>query len=273
MFPELFRIGDFALPTYGLLVALAFLTALWITGRLAQRAGMDRELILNLGIYCVLAGMIGAKLLMFLFDLPFYLENPGEIFSFTTLRAGGVFFGGLIAGLAMAFFYMRAKGLPFLVTADLFAPGIALGHAIGRLGCFSAGCCWGVACDRSWAVTFTNPAANRNVGTPLGIPLHPTQLYEAAAETLIFAILYRAIGKPHAPGAIISLYLLLYPAVRFVVEFFRAHEQANPFGGPINTSQWIALALIAAAAFYRLTTARNSASALSAQPLRTGERH
>jgi phosphatidylglycerol---prolipoprotein diacylglyceryl transferase len=259
MFPEVFRIGGFFLPTYGLLVALAFLVALAVIGKLARGAGLDHEAVLNLGIYCALAGIVGAKLMMFLIDVPYYLSRPAEIFSLSTLQAGGVFYGGLILALVVAFVYMRRKQLPPLKTADVFAPGIALGHAIGRLGCFSAGCCWGVETHLPWAVTFTNPQSNRLVGVPLGIPLHPTQLYEAVAELVIFAILLWRIRRPHHAGAIISLYVVLYGAVRFAVEFVRAHEQANPFGGPFDTSQWISLALIIAGAAYMVRVRRNRA--------------
>jgi phosphatidylglycerol:prolipoprotein diacylglycerol transferase len=248
MLPDLFNISF--LHTYGVLVALGFLTALWITGRLAQADRLDHEAVLNLGIYCALAGIAGAKLMMFIVDMPYYLEHPGEILSLSTLQAGGVFYGGLIAALITAFVYMRRKRLAPLRTADAFAPGIALGHGIGRLGCFAAGCCWGLPTHWPWAVTFTNPESNRLVGVPLGIPMHPTQVYEALAEFVIFAILYRTIRRPHRAGAIISLYLMLYSAVRFAVEFVRFHEQGNLFGGPLDTSQWISIGLFAVGAFY-----------------------
>jgi len=248
MLPDLFHIPF--LHTYGLLVALAFLTALWMTGKLARRAGLDYDAVLNLGIYCALAAIAGAKLMMFVVDIPYYVQHPGEIFSLSTLQAGGVFYGGLIAALATAFFYLRRKRLPPLKTADVFAPGIALGHAIGRLGCFSAGCCWGLPTTLPWAVTFTNPEANRLVGVPLGVAMHPTQLYESFAEFVIFAILYRAIRRPHYQGTVISLYLILYSVVRFLVEFVRFHEQGNLWGGPLDTSQWISLGLFALGAVY-----------------------
>jgi phosphatidylglycerol---prolipoprotein diacylglyceryl transferase len=247
MYPEIFHIGF--LHTYGVMVAAAFLAALWLVGRLAHEAKLNAESVTNLGIYCALAAIGGAKVMMLLIDIPFYVEHPAEIFSLSTLQAGGVFYGGLIAALAVAFWYMRKTRLPALVTADIFAPGIALGHGIGRLGCFSAGCCWGREAHLPWAVTFTSPEANRLVGVPLGIPLHPTQLYEAAAELLIFAVLLWRIRRPHVPGTVISLYLMLYSATRFLVEFLRFHEQANPFGGPLNTSQWISIALFALGAW------------------------
>jgi len=241
MYPEILHISF--LHTYGVLVALAFLAGLAVATRLAKPAGLNADAVVNLGIYCALSAIAGAKLMMFLVDIPYYSRYPSEIFTLATLQAGGVFYGGLIAALAIAWWYMRKTGLPALKTADLFAPAIALGHGIGRLGCFSAGCCWGIASHLPWAVTFTNPVANQLVGVPLGVPLHPTQLYESLAEFLIFGVLYWRIRRPHHAGAILSLYLMLYSTVRFVVEFFRFHEQANPFGGPLDAGQWISLAL------------------------------
>jgi phosphatidylglycerol:prolipoprotein diacylglycerol transferase len=245
MFPEAFRIGSFFQSTYGVLVTLGFLVGVWMASRLGRKAGLDSEAVLNLGIYLALSALLGAKLLMILLDLGYYSRNPGEIFTLATFRAGGIFYGGLIAALIAAAVYTRRKRLPGLLTADVFAPAIALGHAIGRLGCFAAGCCWGQKCSLPWAVTFTNPLSNQLFGTPLGIPLHPTQLYEAFSEAIIFLILYRRFHRPHRPGAVIGLYLVLYSSVRFLVEFVRAHDEVNPFYGPLVAEQWLALALVA----------------------------
>ena len=258
MYPEIFHISF--LHTYGFLVALAFLAGLWMTTRLARQANLNAEAVMNLGIYCALAAIAGAKIMMFLIDIPYYYEHPTEIFSLATLQAGGVFYGGLVGALAMAAWYTRKMRLPALLTADVFAPGIALGHGIGRLGCFSAGCCWGVEAHLPWAVTFTNPAANNLVGVPLHIPLHPTQLYESFAEFLIFGILYTRIRRPHTTGSIISLYLMLYSTARFIVEFFRFHEQGNLWGGPLDTSQWLSIALFLLGASYFVVTRRQTAT-------------
>ena len=257
MYPELFHIPF--LHTYGVLVALAFLAGLWVAVRLGKREGLNSEVLTNLVIYCALAAIAGAKLMMFVVD-PRYRENPAEIFTVDTLRAAGVFYGGLIAALAVAVWYMRRTKLPAWRTADACAPGIALGHGIGRLGCFSAGCCWGVECHLPWAVTFTNPGSHDQVGVPLNVPLHPTQLYEAFAEFLIFGVLYWLAGKPHARGAIIMQYLLLYGITRFIVEFFRFHEQGNLWGTPLDTSQWISLALCAIAVYWLLKHRSESAA-------------
>jgi len=251
MFPRLFHIGGFTQSTYGVLVALAFLVALSVIARLARRDGLNSDAAVNLGILCGLSAIVGAKLMMFLVDLPYYIHNPGEIFTMDSLRAGGVFYGGLIAALIASAIYIRRRHLPPLRTADVFAPGIALGHGIGRIGCFCAGCCWGLPTKLPWGITFTSPIAHDTVGVPLGIRLQPTQLYESAAEFIIFGILFWRIRKPHAPGAIISLYLILYPTVRFLVEFLRDHPgESNPFGGPLNTEQWVSLALVALGAAY-----------------------
>jgi phosphatidylglycerol:prolipoprotein diacylglycerol transferase len=255
MYPEIFHLSF--LHTYGVLVATAFLVAVWMSARLARRDGLDPEAVTNLGIYCALAAMAGAKVMMLIVDP----DSRRDFFSMATLQAGGIFYGGLLAALGVGWWYMRRTKLPLLRTADVFAPAIALGHGIGRLGCFSAGCCWGIDCDRSWAVTFRNPVAHDLTGVPLNQPLHPTQLYEAIAEFLIFGILYRQFGKEHGRGTIISLYLMLYGTARFIVEFYRFHEQGNLGGGPFDTSQWISLALFAVGAsrflmFRKLDTAK-----------------
>jgi phosphatidylglycerol---prolipoprotein diacylglyceryl transferase len=256
MYPEIFHLSF--LHTYGVLVALAFLAGLWMSTRLARQAKLNPDAVTNLGIYCALAAIAGAKVMMFLVDIPYYTEHPGEIFSLSTLQAGGVFYGGLLGALAMAAWYMRKTHLPALPTADVFAPGIALGHGIGRLGCFSAGCCWGVECHLPWAVTFTNPVANQLVGVQLNVPLHPTQLYESFAEFLIFGILFWLIRRPHSAGAIISLYLMLYSTARFIIEFFRFHEQGNLWGGPLDTSQWLSIALFLLGASYFVAMRRRA---------------
>jgi phosphatidylglycerol:prolipoprotein diacylglycerol transferase len=243
VFPKIFSIGDFFLPTYGLLVALGFLAGLWVAARLARRSGIDPDRVVNLGVYSALAGLVGAKLLMFVVDFDYYRRNPGEIFSLATVQAGGVFYGGLLLAMATGFIALRRWNMPVGRTLDALAPGAALGQAIGRVGCFAAGCCWGEQCDRSWAVTFTNPEAYRLVGVPLGLPLHPTQLYEAASGFLIFAVLWWMSPRSNFSGMVLGWYLVLSASARFAVEFVRDHAQANPGGGPLSTAQWISVGL------------------------------
>lgn len=239
MLPKLFTIGSFYLPTYGVLVAIGFLIGLTITVRLAKRNGLDGEKVTNLAVYCALAGLLGAKLLMILFDWRLFSSDPKEIFSLSTLQAAGVFQGGLVLAFVTAFFYMRHSRLPWLQTLDAFAPGVAIGHAIGRIGCFAAGCCWGNECTLPWAVTFHNPQAYALTGVPLEVPLHPSQLYEMCTEGALFAFLYWRFGKAHAPGRIMGLYLVLSSIARFLIEFTRFHEQGLHAG--LSLTQWISI--------------------------------
>ena len=253
MHPILIRIGTFYIPTYGVLVALGFLAGLAITLRLARRIGLPPEKITNLAVYCAIAGIVGAKLFMFLFDLGDYIRNPGQIFSLETLQAAGVWHGGFIAAFLIAVLYVRRHHLPAFPTMDAFAPGIALGQAIGRLGCFAAGCCWGTECTLPWGVRFRSDEA---APVPLDKTLHPVQLYESLADLIIFGILYRQFHRNHRPGTVIGYYLVLYSTARFIIEFYRVHEQ--PLAGPFSLTQWIALALLAVGAVILLYGRRTS---------------
>jgi phosphatidylglycerol:prolipoprotein diacylglycerol transferase len=264
MFPVLFRIGSFVVPTYGVLVAIAFLTGLAITTRLARRAHLPAEKVTNLAVYCAIAGIAGAKLFMFLFDIGDYIRDPGQIFTMATLQAAGVFHGGFIVALIFAYLYLDRQKLPILNTMDVFAPGIAIGQAIGRLGCFAAGCCWGKACYLPWGVRFRSDFA---APVPLDRPLHPVQLYESAADLFIFFFLYRQFGRSHRSGQMIGLYLVLYSTARFIIEFFREHEQA--LVGPFSLTQWIALALFVLGAVLLL---RGRQSRAVVQPSPSGVR-
>ncbi len=260
MFPRLFHIGSFSMPTYGLLVALAFLTALWLASKFAKERGLNSENVVNLGVYCALVGMLGAKILMIVLD-PEYRAHPGEIFTLATLQSAGIFFGGFILALAFAIGYMGMQKMPVLLSCDIFAPGVAIGHGIGRLGCFAAGCCWGKPTRLPWGIAFTNQDVT--TGVPLNIPLHPTQLYEAFAEALICLFLIWRLKKAHRDGSIIGWYLVLYGLVRFGVEFLRMHDASNPLGGPFTLEQWISLALAAGGVYLVF---RPSGESMSPEP-------
>jgi phosphatidylglycerol:prolipoprotein diacylglycerol transferase len=154
-----------------------------------------------------------------------------------------VFYGGLLAALGVAIFLVRRYQLRIWTTADLFAPGIALGHVVGRLGCLMAGCCYGTPTTMPWAITFTNPLAASNVGTPLGIPLHPTQLYDAGAELLILIVLLLTERRGKGfEGRTFWLYMLLYGISRFVVEFYRGDDRGTVMG--VSTSQFVSLLVV-----------------------------
>ncbi|MBI3934980.1 MAG: prolipoprotein diacylglyceryl transferase [Acidobacteria bacterium] len=245
MFPKLITIGSFVLPTYGVLVVSGLVAGLYVASRLGEREGMKRDDVYNLGVYLALAGIIGSKLALIIQERDYYYLNPGQLFSMATLQSGGVFYGGLILAILVGLWNTRRHHLPFLKTADAFAPGVALGHAIGRLGCFSAGCCWGLPTSLPWGVTFTDPYSHDVVGVPLGIPLHPTQLYESAAEFGIFLFLFSQYRKKQFDGQMLGWYLVLYATARFLVEYLRSHaREAMLFGGAVSDAQAISLVLI-----------------------------
>src|SRR5437867_7724937 len=247
MHPRLFElpwsipyVGEIWVYTYGVLLAAAYLLGLKLAMVRARTRGLDEARVLDLGIYIIISALIGAKLLLLVTDFRTFRADPRELL--TLARSGGVFYGGLILAVIVALWYIRRVGLPLWTTCDVFAPGIALGHVVGRFGCFFAGCCYGKPTSVPWAITFTDPFAAANVGTPLGVHLHPTQLYEAGAELLILSVLLMTERKSRSfPGRTFWLYILLYAISRFIIEFFRGDERGMV--GIFSTSQFISILL------------------------------
>ena len=240
MHPVLFELGPATIYTYGVLLAAAYLFGLQLAMVRARRRGLDQTRVLDLGIYIIISALVGAKLLLLVTDFRSFANNPRALLDLA--RSGGVFYGGLILAVVVALWYIRRIGLPLWTTCDVFAPGIALGHVVGRFGCFFAGCCYGKPTTVPWAITFTNPYAAANVGTPLNIPLHPTQLYEAGAEALILILLLatESRGKRY-PGRTFWLYMLLYAVSRYVIEMFRGDPRGTVLA--FSTSQFISIIL------------------------------
>ncbi|MCC7008655.1 MAG: prolipoprotein diacylglyceryl transferase [Acidobacteria bacterium] len=241
MHPILFEVGGWPVYAYGVLLAVAYLVALQLAVVRARRRGLDGARIMDVGIYLIIAALVGAKLMLVVVDFRYFVAQPRELL--TLVRAGGVFYGGLLAALVTAIVLTRRYRLPLWTTADMFAPGIALGHVIGRLGCLLAGCCYGKPTTVPWAITFTNPLALANVGTPLGIPLHPTQIYEAAAELIVLVALLATERRGRVfAGRTFWLYVLLYGVSRFVIEFFRGDDRGMFYG--VSTSQIVSLIMV-----------------------------
>jgi phosphatidylglycerol:prolipoprotein diacylglycerol transferase len=241
MHPILFEIGGWPVYSYGVLLAAAYLAGLQLAVVRARRAGLDAARVMDLGIYLIIAALVGAKLMLVVVDFDYFVAQPRELLSLA--RAGGVFYGGLIFSLLVGLWLVRRYRLPVWSAADMYAPGIALGHVVGRLGCLLAGCCYGRPTDLPWGITFTDPVAAANVGTPLGTPLHPTQLYDAGAELLILVVLlvFERRGRPF-PGRTFWLYMLLYAISRLIVEVFRGDARGELMG--MATSQLVSLILL-----------------------------
>lgn len=256
MYPRLLELGPLTVYSYGVLLAAAYLLALWVTVKRARSAGLDGDRVLDLGIYIIIAALVGAKALLLVVDFNYFRRQPAELW--TLARSGGVFYGGLVLAFVVGWWYMRRHRLPLWPTADAIAPGIALGHVVGRMGCLLAGCCYGTPTSQPWGITFSDPFAAANVGTPLHTALHPTQLYDAGAEFLILLLLLGTERRGRKfSGRTFWVYILLYAVSRFAIEFFRGDPRGSEFGW--STSQLISMGLAPLATIMLFVLARAKA--------------
>lgn len=230
------------LPTYGVVFALGVLVAWTWFMRLARPLGIERDKLINAGFYTVLAGILGAKVTLVLVEWRYYLNHPSEILG--TLRAAGVLMGGVVAGAVVLALYCRRHRLPLLGMLDALAAPLALAQAVGRLGCFMAGCCYGVPGEGPFCVTFTDPAAAAQTGVPLNVPLVPTQPIQMASDATLAAFLGWMVHRRLRPrGTVFWTYVVLYSLARGIIEFWRgdAHRGLY-FSGHVSTSQLFAAA-------------------------------
>jgi phosphatidylglycerol:prolipoprotein diacylglycerol transferase len=263
MYPELFRIGNFPINTYGVFLALAFLCAILITAKLAERDGLPRTRVYDLCLWMLLAGLVGSKILM-LFTEPGYRADPLQLISLDFLRSGGVFYGGLLGAVTAGYFLMKRYKLPWWKTADACAPGIAIGNFFGRQGCFAAGCCWGKPTTLPWGVKFSE-LGHEITGVPIDTHLHPTQLYESFAMLLVFFFLLWLHKRRRFSGQVVLAYALLYSVIRFAIEFVRDDPRGDILGlttlTGLSTSQLISL-VVGISALIVLLIRRRRAQAL-----------
>ncbi len=252
MFPRLLDFGplEFAsrtfhpvLHTYGLLLFAGFVIGIWTAARRAPQHGIASRHIYDLAPYLFLGALIGAKVLLILLDPVRFWDNPWGFIS-----AGGVFFGGLLGAVGATVWFFRSRGIEVWNGGDLMAPSIALGHGIGRLGCFAAGCCYGIPAEGLTAVTFTDVYANSFTGVPLGIPLHPTQLYEAGLEFGLFLFLLVLARRRRFQGQIFLVWAVVYGVSRFVIEFYRGDPRGFMLDGLLSTSQFLGIGIVLSAA-------------------------
>ena len=258
MHPRLLELGPVTVYTYGLLLAAAYLVGLQVAVVRARHRGVDGQKVLDLGIWVIISAIVGAKLLLLAVDFDYFRQRPAEIFSL--VRTGGIFYGGLILSVAVAVWYVRRHNLPVWEMGDAIAPGIALGYAVGRFGCLFGGCCYGAPTSMPWGITFHDHFASDFVGTPLGVSLHPTQLYEAGAALVILAVLLLTERRWRPfPGRTFWLYGALYAVSRFVIEFFRGDHRGALFG--LSTSQAISVLLLPVSVVMLVRLARRHAQA------------
>ena len=241
MHPVFIKIGSFELASYGVMTALGYAAACRYFVPRLKKINLDKDTFWNLIFITFVGALAGAKLLFILLNWDQLGVTTAQKIStiIHDFRYGFVFFGGMIVAVTSLIIYMKKKGLPVLKTSDFLIVGLPLGHALGRIGCFLAGCCYGRPTTMPWGVTFTNP---HSLVAPelLGVPLHPTQLYESAANLLLFFLLAKLYNKPHKDGMILLLYIACYSFLRFIIEFFRGDFRGGFVLG-LSPSQCIAI--------------------------------
>jgi len=250
MFPIAFHLGDVTITWYGVLVAVGFVVAVRRAVVAARRNGLSGQMVERLAFWVIVAAVVGSRLLYVLTDLGTYLAAPALVFN---PREGGlVFFGGLVAAVGVSLLFVRRHRLSFARYADVSLPAVALGHAFGRVGCFAVGCCYGKeAPSLPWAVRF--PASDWEQIAPVGVPLHPAQLYEAGTNLVIFVgLAWWWYPRRRFDGQVGLLYLILYAVSRIVLELFRGDEARGfvlqqQLGPLVSTSQATSVAVAAAA--------------------------
>lgn len=268
MFPRLLDFGHVDLPlfgevhlyipTYGATLALAVVLAWVLWMRILKRDGLPTDRAGDLGFWGLIAGLVGAKLVLYVVEWRDFVENPRLFLD--TLRSAGAIWGGVLAGVAAIIWLARRRELPPGRVLDSMAVPVATAQAVGRIGCFLAGCCWGARCDKPWAVTF-GAAGSENTGVPAGVPLHPVQLYEVGAMLAIAGLVWLVHRRPaRRPGESVLTYLLLYSVARSLVELFRDDPGRGVFlrdlvSGGVSTGQImsaaVALAALVAVLFLR----------------------
>jgi phosphatidylglycerol:prolipoprotein diacylglycerol transferase len=277
MYPELITLdlpvlGTITITSFGVMMALSFLTGFWIVRLELLRKGMDEELAGDVLMGAIVGGIVGAKVYYVLLNWPQTVQDPfGMLFS----RAGLVWYGGFIGGAIGVSWAIHRRKAPIPVLADVCAPALALAYAVGRLGCFLVGDDYGRPTDSWVGIAFPNgspPSTAGNlrrmfgVSIPESVPdtavlaVHPTQLYEIGMSLLIFAILWRLRRKPWKAGRLFSLWLALAGVERLIVEFFRAKD--DRFFGFLTLAQLISIGLIVFGAwlFVRLGPAESGDS-------------
>ena len=251
----LFRAGAITVYSYGAMLALAFLLGTVLAAHRANRRGIAPNTVIDLVLAILVSSLVGARLLFVLLERDYYRHNLLD--AFRIWEGGLVFYGGLLSGLAAAAIFIRARKLRFGTMADIISPSLALGMAIGRIGCFLNGCCWGKVSFR-WGICFPardNPgpfaqqvyAGLISPDAACSLPVLPTQLYESVACLLIFLVLLRIERRAHTEGVLFWIFVLLYAAFRFFIEGLRYYEPAF-IPGPLTVSQLISIVLCIAAA-------------------------
>jgi len=242
MYPDLFSIGPITLHTYGLFVAIGFFVGLMVTTRLGKSEGFSSQQIMDMGFIIILSAIIGSRAMYIVMNTSYYTHAPLDMLKIW--EGGLVFSGGVIGVVLTMLWYVKRHDLPLGKTADLWAPAIAIGQAIGRIGCFMAGCCYGKPTDSIFGVTFSNP---NSLARPLHVPLHPTQLYSSISGVVIFMVLLLLYSKKKFEGQVFLWFLIMHSTARLAIEHFRGDDRGILLSSNMSMTQLVATLILIAA--------------------------
>jgi len=243
MYPILFKIGPLTVYSFGLMLGIAFIVASYLLSKEFERVKLSQDIATQISLLAIIFGIIGCKLLDLIENWSDFIRDPiGMAFS----PGGLTFYGGVILAMIVIAIYVKKKGIPFLVVADLTAPSLAIAYGIGRIGCHLAGDGdYGIPTTLPWGTNYshgTDPPSialsNPNVlhhfpwiakefpnGVPNTTPMHPTPIYEFIMMVIIFFILWRMRKKGWPDGKLFMLYLILQGIERFMIEFIRLNPR------------------------------------------------
>jgi phosphatidylglycerol---prolipoprotein diacylglyceryl transferase len=265
MHPILLDLGRIQVRSYGFMLAVSFLLAIYLAGRRARKFGVDPQKIIDLSVIIILAAVVGSRLLYVMFHLEQF-SNPLEIFALW--RGGATFYGGFLLALAASYWWVQKNRLDFLTVADIVAPTIALGLVFTRVGCLLSGCCFGHPTDHAWGIVFPpdSPAGSAAAlaSARLGldqVALHPTQAYSSLKGLIIFVAVLVAEPRLRKRGAVFGLFLVLYGVGRFTIDFFRFYEENARVVAGLSFNQLISVVLFACGLVLLMRRERTAAAA------------
>jgi len=227
MHPILFHIGPFTIRSYGVMLAIAFLVGITVADRRAATRKLSRNVVVDLSVYILIAAIVGARLFYIIFHIDQFRDNPLEAINIVKGIAGLTMYGGLIFSIIVSIWFARKRNIPVWRMGDVFAPSLALGLGITRIGCFLNGCCHGKPTDLPWGCVFPPDSVAGSYFN--GIPIQPTQLYSSLFGFIMFFVLLRLDRKRRFDGFLFWLFILIYSLFRFTIEFIRYYEPEMVF--------------------------------------------